>query len=351
MKPTGARMRGWLAAIVAGGLLAACGSEKDPGLEASAKPGGTPLTVEQQLAPDYRIVSGVFTNRDIGDARARIGGRLSRVAVREGDTVKAGQVVAVISDERIALEARAGEAAVVAAQSAAEQARKDLDRAERLFASGAVSTAAIEQARSQARSADAGLKAARAQAGAAVALNDQGQVTAPAAGKVTRIPSPQGSVVMPGEVVVAISTGAPVLRIELPESEAERIVQGESVRFFTEGDPDTLRDATVRQVYPAVTRGRVMADLDAPGIEDSLVGARVKVMAPAGEREAIIIPASYVLTRYGADYARLVRPGGAVVEAPIQKGSRAPTEAMPDGVEILSGLRPGDQILPAEPQP
>lgn len=343
-------MRNWIAALAAGALLAACGSEKDPGLEARPQPQGVPMTVSEQLAPDYRMVSGILTNRDIGDARARIGGRLSQVLVREGDTVRPGQVVAVVSDERIALEARAGEAAVTAAEAAAEQARKDLERAERLFSGGAISSAAIEQARSQAKSADAALKAARAQAGAANALNTQGQITAPAAGKVTRIPSPKGSVIMPGEVVVAISTGVPVLRIELPESEAERIEQGQTIRYFSEDDPDTLRDATVRQVYPAVTRGRVIADLDAPGMETALVGARVKVMAPAGERQAIVIPAEYILTRFGADYVRLVRPGGAVVEAPIQKGARAPTEAMPSGVEVLSGLRPGDQILSAESQ-
>jgi hypothetical protein len=92
-----------------------------------------------------------------------------------------------------------------------------------------------------------------------------------------------------------------------------------------------------------------MADLDAPGLDAELVGARVRVLVPAGERIAIVVPASYFVTRYCADYVRLSRTGGSVIEAPVQKGPPAPTDAVPDGIEILSGLRPGDKILPAGP--
>jgi hypothetical protein len=153
---------------------------------------------------------------------------------------------------------------------------------------------------------------------------------------------------MPGEVVVAITTGARVLRIELPEAEARNLREGAQIRLLAETG-DQVRTAKIRQVYPAVAGGRVMADLDAPGLDAELVGARVRVLVPAGERIAIVIPASYVVTRYGADYVRLSRAGGSVIEAPVQKGPPAPTDAVPDGVEILSGLRSGDMILPAGP--
>jgi hypothetical protein len=45
---------------------------------------------------------------------------------------------------------------------------------------------------------------------------------------------------------------------------------------------------------------------------------------------------------------RLSRKGGVTIEAPVQRGARVPLEDMPDGVEILSGLRAGDLILPVE---
>jgi RND family efflux transporter MFP subunit len=328
-------------------LAAGCGgaSTEPPMTEQGAAP--TALTVTERTIPDFRMVSAILTNRDVGDARARIGGRITQILVKEGDKVRAGQVVAVIGDDRISLEADAAAASVRAAEAASQQAQQDLQRAERLFTSGAISKAAIDQARSAARGAEAQTQAARAQAGAARALNSQGQVVAPSAGEVTRIPAPRGAVIMPGEVVVLITTGAPVLRIELPESEAASLKQGQSIRFLAD-DSEEPRLATIRQVYPAVTSGRVMADIDASGIDRQLIGGRVRVMAPAGERLAIVVPDAYIDTRYGADYVRLSRKGGATIEAPVQRGSRVPLEDMPDGVEILSGLRAGDVILQVE---
>jgi multidrug efflux pump subunit AcrA (membrane-fusion protein) len=76
-------------------------------------------------------VSAILTNRDVGDARARIGGRITQILVKEGDKVRAGQVVAVIGDDRISLEADAAAASVRAAEAASQQAQQDLQRAER----------------------------------------------------------------------------------------------------------------------------------------------------------------------------------------------------------------------------
>lgn len=342
-------MRGILgSAVIAVALsLAACGESQTEAPKAESVAEQAVFAVSERTVPDFRMVSAVLTNRDIGDARARIGGRIAQILVKEGQKVSAGQVVAVIGDERISLEAQAASAGVAAAEATNERAQQDLARSERLFASGAISQAAIDQARSAAKAAEAQLKSARAQAGAARALNNQGQVVAPSNGEVTRIPSPRGAVIMPGEVVVQITTGAPVLRIELPESEAGNLKQGQSIRFLSEGSEEQ-RLATVRQIYPAVTSGRVMADLDATGIDRQLVGGRVRVMAPAGERTAIVIPGRYIDTRYGADYVRLKRAGGAIIEAPVQRGGSVPLDDMQDGVEVLSGLRPGDEILPVE---
>jgi multidrug efflux pump subunit AcrA (membrane-fusion protein) len=177
--------------------------------------------------------------------------------------------------------------------------------------------------------------------------NAQGRVLAPADGRVTRAPIPQGAVVMPGEVVVAIATGARVLRLELPEAQAAFLREGQDIRILDAGGDDRALSVRVRQVYPAIEDGRVTADLDAQTLAGEFVGARVRVLIPAGERETIIIPGAYIVTRYGLDYVRLVRDG-AVIDAPVQRGAATPTEALPDGIEILSGLAPGDVIVTPE---
>lgn len=332
--------------LISAGLAAGCERHESEGPRAVvAAPEGI-LVIEEREVPDYKAVAAVLTHRDVGDARARIGGVLQQLTVREGEQVRRGQLVAVIVDQRLSLEAQAGAAGVAAAEAGAVRARADLQRVQFLFERGVYAQARMDAAQAEATAAEAQLRAARAQAGAMGAAANQGRVYAPADGRVTRAPIPQGAVVMPGDVVVAISTGARVLRIELPEAEANLLREGQDIRLLDEsgGAP---RVARVRQVYPAIDNGMVMADLDAAGLDGSFVGARVRVLAPAGIRRAFVIPQTFLVTRYGIDYVRLWRDGD-VIEAPVQRGASVPTDTMPDGIEILSGLRAGDSILPPE---
>lgn len=340
-------MRAFYISLAVLALAAAC-VRPEAAQEAARQEGGEQYVIVHQEAPDYKTVAAVLTSRDIGDARARIGGTLTRLEVREGDQVRRGQLVAVISDQRLALEAQAGVAGVAAAEAQAERARADQVRFQVLFDRGFLSQARMDQVNAETRAAEAQLRAARSQGGALYEANAQGRVLAPADGRVTRAPIPQGAVVMPGEVVVAIATGARVLRLELPEAQATFLREGQDIRILGANDGGAPRSVRVRQVYPAIENGRVMADLDAANLEGEFVGARVRVLIPTGEREAIIVPARYIVTRFGVDYVRLVRDGGAVIDAPVQRGGALPTDATPDGVEILSGLTAGDVIVPPE---
>jgi multidrug efflux pump subunit AcrA (membrane-fusion protein) len=56
------------------------------------------LTVTERTVPDFRMVSALLTDRDVGDARARLGGRITQILVKEGDTLRAEHSVAVIGD-------------------------------------------------------------------------------------------------------------------------------------------------------------------------------------------------------------------------------------------------------------
>ncbi|MBS0385012.1 MAG: efflux RND transporter periplasmic adaptor subunit [Proteobacteria bacterium] len=333
--------------MAAATMLAACGRPA-PHATHSARtaPFVGVLTVHAVIAPDFKTVSAIQTNRDVGDARTRIGGVLQRLLVHEGDQVRRDQLLAVIADQSLSLQAQSGAANVAAAEAAAERARADQRRYQILFDRGFLAQASLDQFNANARAAEAQLRAARAQAGALAAVSDQGRVTAPADGRVTRLPIPQGAVVLPGDVVVAISSGARVLRIEIPEADAGGLVQGQPIRILSEDDTQAPQTALVRQVYPAVDNGRVVADLDASGFGVGFVGARVRVLVPTGQRRAFIIPGRYITTRFGVDYVHLVRQGE-IMDVPVQKGARSPFGNMQDSVEILSGLREGDQIVPA----
>jgi hypothetical protein len=88
----------------------------------------------------------------------------------------------------------------------------------------------------------------------------------------------------------------------------------------------------------------VVADAVVAGLGSYFVGERIRVWIAAGHREAMVIPQAFIRTRYGLDYV-LVQGKTAIVEVPVQRGRERPTPAMPDGIEILSGLHDDDVLV------
>ena len=69
-------------------------------------------------------------------ARARIGGTIASLAVKEGDTVAAGTQIALVADEKLALQMQALDARISSQQSQRDQARTDYDRIAELAEAG-----------------------------------------------------------------------------------------------------------------------------------------------------------------------------------------------------------------------
>ncbi len=58
----------------------------------------------------------------------------------------------------------------------------------------------------------------------------------------------------------------------------------------------------------------------------------------------MVIPADYVTTRFGIDYVQLRQAHG-TISVPVQRGRVRPTPELPNGLEILSGIRAGDVLV------
>ena len=170
----------------------------------------------------------------------------------------------------------------------------------------------------------------------------QGAVLAPASGRVLTADVPAGSVVMPGQSIAKITAGPVVVRIELPEAEAQALKVGDVVQLTAEDLHGTVTQGVIAQIYPDVTAGQVTADVTAPGLPQDLVGQRVRAQIKIGQRQALVVPRRYIATRFGVDYVSIVRADGTASETPVQ------TTAGPsaDQAEILSGLRAGDTLTP-----
>ncbi len=320
--------------------LQGCGEQK-PAPARPAPASGEQFTVRQVVIPDMKPVAAVVTSRNQAEARARIGGVLTKLAVREGDVVKRGQLVGLVVDQRIGLETRAYSAQAAAAAAENARAQSDLGRIRTLYEQGIYAKAKLDEAQAAAQAAAEGLRAARAQTAASAETAAQGAVLAPADGRVLHAQVPEGSVVTPGQSIATITAGQTVVRVEVPEAASEGLMLGQSVAISSQDLGPEVSNAKVVQLYPAVTAGKVSADLAAPGLKGELVGQRVRVQLEVGQRPALVAPRRFIVSRYGMDYARLVGRDGSANDVPVQLAP-GPT---PQDAEILSGLQAGDVIV------
>jgi RND family efflux transporter MFP subunit len=297
------------------------------------------FTVKSVQIDDRKAVFGTVESVDETAARSRIGGTIADLQVDEGSVVKAGELIARVGDEKLALELEAIDSRIRAARSQLEQARIDYSRYKRLRESGTISQAAFDNVKTALEVAQGQLDALTAEKAVVAERDAEGAVLAPAAGRVLEVQVTDGQVVLAGETIATIATDNYVLRLSLPERHARFIAEGDKVEVGPRGmSPrrEVRREGHVRQVYPEIERGQVIADVEVSGLGDYFVGERVQVFVATGQRRALPVPEDFLFTRFGLTFAKL-RDGGDVV---VQTG--LPIDG---GIEVLSGLEPGDVLV------
>jgi RND family efflux transporter MFP subunit len=318
--------------------LTGCGSGKEEA-QAVKAPIGPRLVLAPSETVAWQDVSAEIATVDQAQVLARIPGILTTVTVREGDMVAKGQVIGRIVDSQLGYQAGAYGAQAAAAQAQAAQAQAELSRVRFLYQNGVYAKARLEQAEAAAAAANAQIRAARAQQSAVGAVAGQGLVTAPASGRVLRADVPAGSPVAPGMAIAVITAGPTIVRLEMPESLADKVHAGSRVTASSIGSGSGV--GTVIKLYPSVNAGRVTADVAMPGIDNSLIGRRVAAKVEAGARIALLVPAGYVINRYGIDYVTILAKDGSAAQVPVQTA----TTVEPGKVEVLSGASAGDTLI------
>jgi RND family efflux transporter MFP subunit len=298
--------------------------------------------------PDLKAVFGQVESRDLVPARARLGGTIITLSVEEGSAVKAGDVVAVIVDDKLALQLDAIDARLKALDAQLKNAIDDRDRAQKLFESGVVPKKQIDAYQTQVDVLTNQRAAAQAERSVLEQQRTEGEVIAPAPGRVLSVPVTKGSVVMPGETIAQIAGGGYFLRLSLPERHAAHVQEGDEVIVGSRGMTELSSDSPARRgrivkVYPEIQGGRVLADADVEGLGDFFVGERTRVWVPVDQRRMLAVPKNAVSTRAGVDYVRVNLAQGEA-DVPVIIG-----EAFEENgvtlVEVLTGLSDGDTVV------
>ena len=170
-------------------------------LAASARATAADFTVAVTTIEDRKAVIATVEPVHQLVARARIGGTIVSLKVREGDVVRAGQEIATIADQKLVLQIQALDQRVRSQQAQRDQARSDFDRIQELQRRGVSTQSQLDQAKTALDVGERTLAAMRADRSVIEQQTAEGAVLAPGAGRVLAVPVSEGRVVLPGESI------------------------------------------------------------------------------------------------------------------------------------------------------
>jgi len=298
------------------------------------------LTLQPTEMTEWKAVYGQVEAKDTVPARARIGGVITELAVTEGDVVKAGQKIAVVRDDKIDFQLAAYDAQLKALETQLANAQSELARGMTLVGKGITTQQQLDQLKTSVDVFGSQIAALQAQRSVSVEQQTEGDVLAPASGRVLQVPVTKGAVIMGGESVATIGGGGFFLRLAIPERHAAALKQGASIHISSGGTQETGK---LVKIYPEITNGRVAADVEVAKLNSDFVNARVLVEIPVATRKALLVPQLSVITRSGIDFVT-VEEGGKAVERAVILGERM-EDSNPPMVEVLTGLKAGDTVV------
>lgn len=339
-----------VAALALSLTLSACG-----GGDASATPAADAITVNvgpegvavaaQTMLSVGPLLSGSLVAERTAQIRAEVSGAVLAVNVDPGAVVTKGTSLGKIDDRAIQdayLGARSG---FTAAQTAADLAARELSRAERLHAAGALADRDLENARRADLSARSMLDDARARLSQAEKARDAANVLAPYDGVVSERYVNPGDIVNPGAPLFAVVDPS-TMRLEaaVPASELASLRIGAPVRFSVTGYPGRTFEGRISSINPQAdpqTR-QVRLFIRIPNQGQRLVAGLFAEGRVASEsRETLTVPAQAVDER-GLQPQVIRLKGGVTERIAVQLGVR---DGATDRVEITSGIAAGDTVL------
>ncbi|MCD2171668.1 efflux RND transporter periplasmic adaptor subunit [Rhizobium sp. C4] len=298
------------------------------------------LTLQPTDMTEWKAVYGQVEAKDTVPARARIGGVITELTVTEGDVVKAGQTIAVVRDDKIDFQLAAYDAQLKALETQLANAQSELARGTALVGKGITTQQQLDQLKTSVDVLGSQIVALTAQRSVSVEQQKEGDVLAPANGRVLQVPVTKGAVIMGGEPVATIGGGGFFLRLAIPERHASALKQGASIHISAGGAKETGK---LVKIYPEITNGRVAADVEVAKLNSDFVNARVLVEIPVATRKALLVPQAAIVTRSGIDFVS-VEESGKSVERAVILGEKM-EDSNPPMVEVLTGLKAGDAVV------
>jgi multidrug efflux system membrane fusion protein len=327
------------------------------------KGGGGPLTVratQAVLKPMPVVIDAVGTveAEHSVQVRAQVSGVLQSVAFKEGDKVKAGQVLFQIDQRTAQAQYQQALAQLARDKAQLENARAQQERLQPLLGREFITRQEYDVAVTSAKSLEATVAADQAMVDQARIQLGYARITAPISGRSGTL------AIKPGNLVMAQSTGTPLVTINTMDpilvafSIPER--QLEDVRRF-EKDPNMRIDILPDRNAPPVAQGKLVFvdNTVTPQTGTVLLKTRVpnanEVIWPGQfvnvrivltiEPEAVVVPEAAVQPGQDGSFVYLIDENSKVKVQPVKVSRQLGAD-----VVIASGIKAGDRVITEIPQ-
>jgi RND family efflux transporter MFP subunit len=296
-----------LAATIAA-LLAGCGQNK-PTAEAP-RPVRTAELRYDAAGETNRYFGAVHARYEV-DQAFRVGGKVMQRRVEVGQSVREGDVLAVLDDTDYRLAEEAARQQLIAASTQAKQAESDRQRLSALRVDGSVSTSDDEHAQSGEHKAKAAAEAEARNLELARNRLKYTTLRASQSGVVTAVRFEVGQVVPEGQPVISIADpGEPEIVVDVPE---DQLTSFETARFSASltSSPDNSFELALRELAPqaAAQTRTYRAKLKPAGAQRLPLGASAMVSAQraADGTPVAVIPANAITQANGQPAVWVVR--------------------------------------------
>ncbi|WP_424135494.1 efflux RND transporter periplasmic adaptor subunit [Roseomonas chloroacetimidivorans] len=290
------------------------------------------------------------------ELRARVSGQVDKVNFRDGQIVRAGELLFTIDPRPFDIAIESARAELARAEAKLELARQEIDRTSSLVRDRYAPQAQLDTRRAAQRDAEAGIAEARARLRQAELERSWTEIRAPQSGRVSDRRVDAGNLVQAGSTLLTTIVALDPIYASFDMSEADylRLTRRGGPRPEANGSADTvqlrLADETgwnrqgrldFLDTVVDARSGTIRARATVPN-PDLFLTPGVFGRLRAGEGEVLMVPDAAIAADQAARVVMTVAADGTVVAKPVVLGP------VVDGMRVIrDGLGQRDQVIVA----
>lgn len=315
---------------------------------------GIKVTSVEVLKKSYMTFAGTVVPSDRAEVSTRIMGFVSEVYVKEGDSVRKGQLLIRIDPRDTKAQVESARQQVIQAQKSYNMAlanyeatKKTYERFKKLLEAKAITQhefdmveAKFKASQAQLESAKSAIEMAKQNLRAVSSNLSYTEIKAPFSGYVVSKLTDVGDLAKPGYPLLVLEKPPYKVEVSLPEKLYGQVKKGDTLKVYIE----SLRrwtQARVVEIEPSVNPVNRTFKLKAL-LEDKDIkgGFFAKVYVEEPVRRTVLIPQKAVYRRWDFTGVWVVKPDNSLELRFVRLG-----RSIGDKVEVLSGLEGDERIV------